>query len=48
MEKKKKSEQNNNHTQSLPVFGSLAGLCFAGILTAMSIVLGKFLQSSWT
>ena len=27
-----------------PVFGSLAGLCFAGILTAMSIVLGKFLQ----
>ena len=27
-----------------PVFGSLQGLCFAGILTAMSIVLGKFLQ----
>ena len=27
-----------------PIFGSLAGLCFAGILTAMSIVLGKFLQ----
>jgi ECF transporter S component (folate family) len=29
---------------AFPVFGSLAGLCFAGILTAMSIVLGKFLQ----
>ena len=27
-----------------PVFGNLRGLCFAGILTAMSIVLGKFLQ----
>ncbi len=31
-------------TVKLPVFGSLSGLCFAGILTAMSIVLGKFLQ----
>ena len=28
-----------------PVFGSLQGLCFAGILSAMSIILGKFLQS---
>ena len=38
--------QNENHAQKKrwPVFGSLAGLCFAGILTAMSIVLGKFLQ----
>ena len=27
-----------------PVFGSLQGLCFAGILAAMSIILGKFLQ----
>lgn len=27
-----------------PVFGSLQGLCFAGILSAMSIILGKFLQ----
>lgn len=44
MEKKKKRVQNNNRAQRLPVFGSLAGLCFAGILTAMSIVLGKFLQ----
>ncbi len=40
---------NNEKSKSrmstkLPVFGSLAGLCFAGILTAMSIVLGKFLQ----
>jgi len=43
MEKKKKSEQKKAISR-LPVFGSLAGLCFAGILTAMSIVLGKFLQ----
>jgi ECF transporter S component (folate family) len=28
----------------LPVFGSLRGLCFAGILSAMSLILGKFLQ----
>ena len=38
----------NNHSQGLntkmPIVGSLSGLCFAGILTAMSIVLGKFLQ----
>lgn len=27
-----------------PVFGSLQGLCFAGILSAMSLILGKFLQ----
>ncbi len=27
-----------------PVFGSLKGLCFAGILSAMSIIFGKFLQ----
>ena len=27
-----------------PVFGSLSGLCFAAILAAMSIILGKFLQ----
>ena len=30
--------------KKLPVFGSLQGLCFAGILAAMSIILGKFLQ----
>ena len=40
--------KNQNDTPArrgrLPVFGSLQGLCFAGILTAMSIVLGKFLQ----
>lgn len=27
-----------------PIFGSLQGLCFAGILSAMSLILGKFLQ----
>lgn len=41
MEKQKKNYSRN---KSWPVFGSLQGLCFAGILTAMSIVLGKFLQ----
>jgi ECF transporter S component (folate family) len=41
MENQKK---NHSRNKSWPVFGSLQGLCFAGILTAMSIVLGKFLQ----
>ena len=27
-----------------PIFGSLQGLCFAAILSAMSLILGKFLQ----
>ena len=27
-----------------PIFKSLQGLCFAGILSAMSLILGKFLQ----
>ena len=31
-------------TRKIPIFKTLFGLCFAGILTAMSIVLGKFLQ----
>lgn len=31
-------------SQKLPIFGSLRGLCFAAILSAISIVLGKFLQ----
>jgi ECF transporter S component (folate family) len=33
-----------NQKRRLPVFGSLTGLCFAGILSAMSLILGKFLQ----
>ncbi len=37
----KKSNKNNKR---VPVFGSLQGLCFSALLTAMSIVLGKFLQ----
>ena len=37
-------QKNQSRKLRLPIFGSLAGLCFAGILTAMSIVLGKFLQ----
>ena len=37
-------QKNQSRNLRLPIFGSLAGLCFAGILTAMSIVLGKFLQ----
>ena len=35
--------QKNNRIR-IPVFGSLAGLCFAAILSAMSFILGKFLQ----
>ena len=31
-------------TKKVPIFKTLFGLCFAGILTAMSIILGKFLQ----
>lgn len=31
-------------SKQFPIFKSLKGLCFAGILAAMSIVLGKFLQ----
>lgn len=42
---KKQNVKKVKETQkSLSVFGSLKGLCFAGILTAMSIILGKFLQ----
>lgn len=35
---------NKKKKRALPIFGSLQGICFAGILAAMSIVLGKFLQ----
>ncbi len=34
----------NGRRTNIPVFHSLQGLCFAAILAAMSIVLGKFLQ----
>lgn len=40
-QKEKKSIKNRKH---IPLFGSLQGLCFSALLTAMSIVLGKFLQ----
>lgn len=36
--------ETKRKTSTLPVFGSLSGLCFSGILIAMSIVFGKFLQ----
>lgn len=39
-----KEKKNQSQNARLPIFGSLTGLCFAGILVAMSIVLGKFLQ----
>ena len=39
------SKSKNNPTRvKIPVFKSLTGLCFAAILTAMSFILGKFLQ----
>ena len=44
MQKNEKGDMGASRTHSLPIFKSLTGLCFAGILTAMSIVLGKFLQ----
>ena len=44
MQENNQSSGNSRHAQHFPIFGSLKGLCFAGILTAMSIVLGKFLQ----
>ena len=40
-QKEKKSIKNRKR---IPLFGSLQGLCFSALLTAMSIVLGKFLQ----
>ncbi len=38
------NQKPNRRWQKMPVFGSLEGLCFAAILTAMSVILGKFLQ----
>lgn len=37
---------SKNHTNrtKIPIFKSLEGLCFAAILSAMSLILGKFLQ----
>ena len=37
-------KQRSGLDRRIPVFGTLIGLCFSGVLTAMSIVLGKFLQ----
>lgn len=37
-------KKSNKKLKQVPVFGSLQGLCFSALLTAMSIVLGKFLQ----
>ena len=39
------SKSKNNPTRvKIPIFKSITGLCFAAILTAMSFILGKFLQ----
>ena len=37
-------ETKQKKQKKFPIFGSLQGLCFASILTAMSLILGKFLQ----
>ncbi len=37
-------KSNNRGSSPFSFFGSLRGLCFAAILAAMSIILGKFLQ----
>ncbi len=37
-------QKNSERKSKVPIFHSLQGLCFAAILAAMSIVLGKFLQ----
>ncbi len=37
-------EKNQKNGSPFSFFGSLRGLCFAAILAAMSIILGKFLQ----
>ena len=38
-----KSKKSKLHS-TVPLFGSIQGLCFCALLIAMSIVLGKFLQ----
>ena len=37
-------QKNKANGVKIPIFKSLSGLCFAAILSAMSIILGKFLQ----
>ena len=37
-------QQNQTNRTKIPIFKSLSGLCFAAILSAMSFILGKFLQ----
>lgn len=44
MEQKDKKSKSKLNQSRVPVFGSLQGLCFCALLTAISIVLGKFLQ----
>lgn len=36
--------KNTSRNFKVPIFKSLSGLCFAAILSAMSFILGKFLQ----
>ena len=43
-EEKRQRSKPKRRSKYLPIFGSLKGLCFAGILAAMSLILGKFLQ----
>ena len=40
----KREKQKSRLQQDLARFGNLRALCLAGVLTAMSIILGKFLQ----
>ena len=37
-------QENKKNRTGIPIFKSLSGLCFAAILAAMSVILGKFLQ----
>ena len=37
-------QENRKNRTKIPIFKSLFGLCFAAILSAMSLILGKFLQ----
>ncbi len=37
-------QNDNARRRRIPIFHTLQGLCFAAILAAMSVILGKFLQ----
>lgn len=41
---KKKNELSTRLKENVTVFGSVRALCFAAILSAMSLILGKYLQ----